>query len=162
MLRFLLAVCVAGYALVGGATTMEGQSQHDPTLYDAQAVRVESSWGNRFLVRGREGTVVGKIGGRGGLDLATALAPSANAVREAEEFKRSYNRGSNLLAVGILAWGVGSGVARMDGIDAAVAIPAWTAVAAGTFLIGYGGVQLNKAFSSLARSIWWYNRDLSR
>jgi hypothetical protein len=50
----------------------------------------------------------------------------------------------------------------MDDIDAAVAIPAWSAVAAGTFMIVYGGVQLNKAFSALARSIWWYNRDLGR
>jgi hypothetical protein len=162
MSRFLLAVLVGSYALVGGARTMDGQEQREGTVYDAQAVRIESSWGNRFLVRGRDGIVVGKIGGRGGLDLATALSPSPNAVREAKEFNRNYSRGSTILAIGIVVWGVGSGVARMDDIDAAVAVPAWTAVAAGTFLIGYGGYQLNKAFSALARSVWWYNRDFGR
>jgi hypothetical protein len=141
---------------------MHAQEQQQPTLYDAQAVRVESSWGKRLLVRGREGTIVGKIGGRGGLDLAAAVAPSANAVREAEEFKRRYARGSTILTAGILAWGVGWGVARMDGLDPAVSIPAYTAAIAGPVLMAYGGVQLNKAFSALARSIWWYNRDLTR
>jgi hypothetical protein len=50
----------------------------------------------------------------------------------------------------------------MDDIGAAVAIPAWTAVAGGTVLMVYGGVQLNKALTALSRSIWWYNRDLQR
>lgn len=139
---------------------MDGQEQSLTAVsYDANALRVESSWGKRVLVRGRDGTVVGRIGS-GGFNLPAALAPSPNAVREAEEFGRKYRRGNTILAIGILAWGVGGGVARMDGIDAAVAIPAWTAVAAGTFMMAYGGVQLNKAFTALSRSIWWYNRDL--
>jgi hypothetical protein len=50
----------------------------------------------------------------------------------------------------------------MNDVDAAVAIPAWTAVAAGTFLMAYGAVQLNKASTAMARAIWWYNRDLGR
>lgn len=161
MSRFLLAVCMGGYVLAGGST-MEAQEQKQPILYDDQAVRIESSWGSRFLVRGRDGIVVGKIGGRGGLDLATALSSSPNAVREAKQFNRNYSRGSTILAIGIVVWGVGSGVARMDDIDAAVAVPAWTAVAAGTFLMAYGGVLLNKASTAMARSIWWFNRDLGR
>lgn len=160
MRGFLRALCLASHVLVGGITTMEGQQQVEPTLYDAQALRIETKWGNHLLVRGRDGTVLGKIGGFRGLDLATAVRPSPNAVSEATEFNRSYKRGSTLLAVGIIAWGVGSGVARIDHIDANVAIPAWTAVAAGTFLMAYGGVLLNKASTAMARSIWWYNRDL--
>lgn len=161
MWRFLLAACLGSCVLVGGATTMEGQEQNEPTQYDAEALRVENHWGKRLLVRGRDGRVLGKIGGSRGLDLADAVAASPNAVREAKEFNRSYNRGSTVLAVGIVAWGVGGGVARMDDLDAVVSISAWTAVAAGTFLMAYGGVQLNKAFTALARSIWWYNRDLA-
>jgi hypothetical protein len=162
MSKLLLAVFVGGYVLVGGTTTMEAQEQQQPTLYDSNAVRIESSWGNRFLVRGRDGVIVGKVGGRGGVELATVLARSPEAAREAEEFKRKFNKGSLSLAIGIVAWGVGSGVARVNDIDAAVAIPAWTAVAAGTFLIAYGAVQLNKASSAMARAIWWYNRDLAK
>lgn len=162
MSRFLRGIWVAGLVLVGGVTTMEGQQQLEPAQYDAQALRVESRWGNHLLVRGREGTVVGKIGGFRGLDLAAAVGGSPNAVSEAREFNRSSRRGSIVLALGLVAWGVGGGVARMDGIDANVAIPAWTAVAAGTVLMVYGGVQLNRAASALARSIWWYNRDYAR
>ncbi len=159
MSRTLLRICLAWCALAGGAPTMDGQEPEGQAKYDAEALRVETSWGNRFLVRGREGTVVGKIGSRG-FDFPSALAASPNAAREAAEFVRGDRRANTLLAIGILAWGVGGGVARMDDIDAAVAIPAWTAVAAGTVLIVYGGVQLNKALTALSRSIWWYNRDL--
>jgi len=143
-------------------TTMEAQQPVSPTLYDAEALRVESKLGNQLLVRGRDGNVVGKIGGFHGLDLSTALASSPDAVREAREHNRRYTRGSIVLALGLVAWGVGAGVSRIDGIDANVAIPAWSAVAGGTFLIAYGAVQLNKASSALAKAIWWYNRDLTR
>lgn len=162
MSRIFRGFCLVGQALVGGVTTMEGQQQVEPTQYDAQALRVESRWGNHLLVRGRDGTVIGKIGGFRGLDLPTAVRGSPNAVSEAREFNRSSKRGSIVLALGLVAWGVGGGVARMDGIDANVAVPAWTAVATGTVLMVYGGVQLNKAASALARSIWWYNRDYAR
>lgn len=138
---------------------MDGQEQTGRDQYDAQAVRIESRWGNRFLVRGRDGTLIGKIGSRG-FDFPSALAASPTAAREAAEFVRVDRRANTLLAIGILAWGVGGGVARIDDIDPAVAIPAWTAVAAGTALMVYGGVQLNKALTALSRSIWWYNRDL--
>lgn len=138
---------------------MDGQEQTGRDQYDAQAIRIETRWGNRFLVRGRDGTLIGKIGSRG-FDFPSALAASPTAAREAAEFVRVNRRANTLLAIGILAWGVGGGVAQIDDIDAAVAIPAWTAVAAGTVLMVYGGVQLNKALTALSRSIWWYNRDL--
>jgi len=140
---------------------MQGQETSEQTEYDARALRVENSWGKRLLVRGREGTVVGSIGSRG-FDLPAALASSPDAVREARAFNRDSEKGWTILSVGVLAWGVGGGVARMDNIDLVVAIPAWTAVAAGTAMMFYGGVTLNKAFTALSRSIWWYNRDLAR
>lgn len=161
MSRIFLTVSLASCVIVGGASNMDGQEQTGREQYDAQAVRIETSWGNRFLVRGREGAVIGKIGSRG-FDFPSALAASPTAVREAAEFVRVNRRANVLLAVGILTWGVGSGVAQIDDIDAAVAIPAWTAAAAGTALMIYGGVQLNKALTALSRSIWWYNRDLHR
>jgi hypothetical protein len=158
MSRIFLTICLASH-VIAGESTMDGQEQTPRDQYDAQAVRIETRWGNRFLVRGREGAVVGKIGSRG-FDFPSALAASPNAAREAAEFVRVDRRANTLLAIGILAWGVGGGVARMDDIGAAVAIPAWTAVAGGTVLMVYGGVQLNKALTALSRSIWWYNRDL--
>lgn len=138
---------------------MQAQEKSELTEYDAKALRVENSWGKRLLVRGRDGTVVGSIGSRG-FDLPAALASSPNAVREAKAFSRDSERGWTILSLGVLAWGVGGGVTRMDNIDPVISISAWSAVAAGTAMMFYGGVTLNKAFTALSRSIWWYNRDL--
>jgi hypothetical protein len=140
---------------------MEAQEQ-EPTPYDAGALRVEARAGNWLLVRGREGTIVGKIGAFRGLDLATAVAPSSDAIREAKEFKRNYDRGSTLMGIGIAVWGIGVGVSRMDDLGPVVSTSAYSAVLAGTVLMFYGGTQINKGLSALARSIWWYNRDFSR
>ena len=140
---------------------MQGQEKSEVTEYDTRALRVENSWGKRLLVRGIDGSVVGSIGSRR-FDLSAALASSPDAVREAKAFERYSARGWNILSLGVLAWGVGGGVARMDNVDQVVSVSAWTAVAAGTAMMFYGGVTLNKAFTALSRSIWWYNRDLVR
>jgi len=158
MSRFFLQACLVICVLAGGGT-MHAQANIGSTEYDAAALRVESSWGKRLLVRGRDGTVVGNIGSRG-FDLSAAVASSPNAVREAKEFDRNIGKGWTILSIGIVAWGVGGGVARMDGIDPIVSVAAWSGVAAGTALMFYGGIRLNKAFTALSRSIWWYNRDL--
>lgn len=161
MSRLLLAACVVGCVLGGGTTPMEGQEQ-EPIRYDAGALRVEARSGNWLLVRGREGAVIGKIGAFRGLDLATAVAPSPDAVREAREFKHNYDRGSTLMGLGIAIWGIGAGVSRVNDLDPAVSTAAWGAVIGGPILMYYGGTRINKGLSALARSIWWYNRDLAR
>lgn len=160
MSRFLSQACVAICLLAGGGT-MQAQSNIGSAEYDTAALRVESSWGKRLLVRGRDGAVVGNIGSRG-FDLAAVVAASPNAVRAAKEYDRNVGKGWTILSVGIVAWGVGAGVTRMDGVDPIVSGAAWSGVAAGTALMFYGGIRLNKAFTALSRSIWWYNRDLVR
>lgn len=160
MSRLFLAACLA-VCVLGGGTPMVGQ-ELEPSRYDAGALRVEAWSGNWLLVRGREGTVLGKIGAFRGLDLSTAVAPSPDAVREAKEFKRNYDRGSTLLGVGLAVWGIGVGVSRMSDLDPLVSASAWGAVLGGSILIFKGGTQINQGLSALARSIWWYNRDLAR
>ncbi|MDQ3673593.1 MAG: hypothetical protein M3365_04380 [Gemmatimonadota bacterium] len=140
---------------------MEGQEQESAS-YDARALRVEARSGNWLLVRGREGAIVGKIGAFRGLDLATAVAPSPDAVREAGEFKHNYDRGSTLMGVGIAMWGIGVGVSRVDDLNQGISAAAWGAVVGGSILMYYGGTRINQGLSALARSIWWYNRDLAR
>ncbi|HLA13504.1 MAG TPA: hypothetical protein VJZ25_00640 [Gemmatimonadaceae bacterium] len=142
---------------------MQGQELvQEPAAYDARALRVEARAGNWLLVRGRDGMVLGKIGAFRGLDLATAVAPSPEAVREAREFKHNYDRGSTLLGIGIALWGIGVGVSRMDDLDPVISTSAWAAVVGGSALMFYGGTRINKGLSALGRSIWWYNRDLVR
>lgn len=141
---------------------MQGQAPaQEPADYDTRALRVEARSGNWLLVSGRDGTVLGKIGAFRGFDLAAAVAPSAEAVREAREFNHNYNRGSTLLGIGIALWGIGVGVSRVDDLDPVVSASAWTAVLGGSALMFYGGTRINKGLSALARSIWWYNRDLA-
>jgi len=162
MLRVLLAGFIMIFALAGGPERMDAQEQAGQNDYDARALRLESSWGYGMVVRGREGTVIGKVGGLRAPDLATAVAPSTDAIREAKEFKQRYDRGNKALLVGALALTVGVGLARLDGADANVRVPAYATAAAGAALLGYAAVQRNRASSALARSIWWYNRDLRR
>lgn len=162
MLRVLLTGFIMIFALAGGPERMDAQEQAGQNDYDGRALRLESSWGYGMVVRGREGTVIGKVGGLRAPDLATAVAPSTDAIREAKEFKQRYDRGNKALLVGALALTVGVGLARLDGADANVRVPAYATAAAGAALLGYAAFQRNKASSALARSIWWYNRDLRR
>jgi len=162
MLRVLLAGFMATWFLSGGVDTMEAQAQAGQTEYDARALRLESSWGFGKLVRGREGTVIGKVGGFRAPDLATAVSPSREAISEAKEFKQRYDRGNLALVGGALAMSVGIGLARLDGVDANVLVPAYVLAASGTALVTYAAVQLNRGYSALARSIWWHNRDLRK
>ena len=162
MLRVLLAGFMTTCFLSGGIKTMEAQVQAGQTEYDARALRLESRWGFGMLMRGREGTVIGKVGGFRAPDLATAVAPSPEAIREAKEFKQRYDRGNLALVGGAVAMTIGIGLARLDDADANVLVPAYVLAASGTALVGYAALQLNRGYSALARSIWWHNRDLRR
>lgn len=164
MRRVLLAGFVVTYVLSagGGTNRMEAQVQAGQTEYDARALRLESSWGFGMLVRGREGTVIGKVGGLRAPDLATAVSPSTEAIREAKEFKQHYDRGNLALVGGAVAMTVGIGLARLDGADANVLVPAYAVAVAGTAFVGYAAVQLNRGYTALARSIWWHNRELRK
>lgn len=163
MSRFLLAFCLVSCALAGRPTEMEGQKLDEPTLYDAQALRVESRDADRVVVRGRDGIVLGKLSGfRGGLDLSAVVAPSPNAVREARDFSKSYRRGSWAVFAGVTAMSAGVLVMGINDVDPAILGSVKAASLGGFVLAVYGATQLNKAYTALSRSIWWYNRDLGR
>jgi hypothetical protein len=133
--------------------------QSDTTgSYDANALRVESHWGDLRIVRGVDGPVVGKIGAFSSVDLAKLVAPSENAVKEAREFNRNHGPGALASAVGAIMIGVS--IAFADNND-----PSWGLISTevvGAGLVIYGGIRLNRAFNALSKSLWWYNRDLKR
>jgi len=162
MWRPLLAVLLGIHVLFGGAEILQGQ-QNDSTEYDARALRIESHGGDWTLVRGRDGEVLGKLGVfRREVDLPAVVAHSENAVREARIYKANQKAGSWAAFAGLAGWGIGLGVGRMDGLDRAASNSAYAAALGGLFLMAYGGQRLNKAYTALAKSIWWYNRDLAR
>jgi hypothetical protein len=161
MLRILLTGIVLTYVFAGVPRTMEAQDPHSE--YDARAIRLETnSWGFRTLVRGREGTVLGKIGDFRAPDVAAMVAPSDAAVREAREFKRRYDRAHIAFVPATAALFLSLSVMRLDGLDRGELVPAYAAAAAGGAILTYAIVQLNRAYGALGRSIWWYNRDLDR
>lgn len=161
MLR-LIMLSLGCCAMIWTPSTFEGQAVKAPTPYDTQALRVETGWWEQVLVRGREGRVVGKIGPLRRLDLVAAVASSPDAVREAKEYMWRNRQGSIFQTVGALSFLGGMAVASANSGDAAVTIPAYSAAVIGGYLLLRGGYQLNKAASALARSLWWYNRDLGQ
>ena len=134
-------------------------AQADETRsYDTNALRVESHFGDFRIVRGADGAVVGRIGTFSRVDLTELVAPSQNAVREAREFNSNYGPGTLASAIGAMALGVSLAVASNNEASWGLI----SAEVAGSGLLLYGGIRLNRAFNALSRSIWWYNRDLKK
>lgn len=126
--------------------------------YDANALRVESHFGDLRIVRGVNGPAVASVGTFRTVNLVKLVAPSENAVKEAREFERNQRPGSIASLLGVIV--VGTSVAVSTRND-----PSWglvSAEVAGAGLLFYGGIRLNRAYNALSRSIWWYNRDLRR
>ena len=129
----------------------EGQS------YEQSALRLETNFGDVRIVRGIEGTIVGKIGVFRGADVTQVVAASPNAVAEAREFQRNYRPGTILLGLGLISLGASVGTSQMHDLDRGIT----TGLTIATFgLITYGGSKLQKAYNALHKSLWWYNRDL--
>lgn len=162
MLRTLLIGAAMAYVLVGGSNSMQAQEPAAPTEYDMQALRLESSWTMKTIIRGREGVELGRIGHLRAPDVAAMVAPSEVAVREAKEFKSRYDRGQIALAAGTAVMIVAT-VLRIDAITSdSNQVPAYVALGVATPLLIYGSVQLSKGYTALGRAIWWYNRELRR
>lgn len=126
--------------------------------YDANALRLESHFGDLSIVRGASGSAVASIGVFRTVSLVRLVAPSENAVREAREFERNQRPGAIAVMLGGMI--LGASIAMSTRND-----PSWGLIPAGIAGSGvliYGGLRLNRAYNALSRSIWWYNRDLKR
>lgn len=126
--------------------------------YDAKALRIETQMGEFRIVRGLEGPVVGKIGLFSRPDISALVAPSENAMREGREFNRNHGPG-------MLAGITGAAIFTFSVAASSAAGPNWgmtTGTVGGAMLMLYGAVRLDKAYSALSKSIWWYNRDLKK
>ena len=141
------------FVLTAEVIPMAAESQS----YEQSALRLDSNFGDVRIVRGVEGTVVGKIGVFRGVDVAQIVAASPNAVAEAQEFQRNYRPGTIVLGLGLISLGASVGVSQMHDVSRGIT----TGLTIATFgLITYGGGKLQKAYNALHKSLWWYNRDL--
>jgi hypothetical protein len=153
MSRLLVAPLVAAYLMHGGVSVLNAQAG----TYDENALRVEGQRGDFRIVRGTDGTLLGKIGVFRGVDVTKLVASSEKAMIEAKSFARDYKPGVLLLSLGIATLGAGIGVSEIHDVNRTITTGL---MLAGTGLIVYGAGRLENAYNALSRSIWWYNRDL--
>jgi hypothetical protein len=178
MSRILVASCV-GFALIAAHPSisvaqviMDAQSSDDRSTrvtvpgsnaivdsartYDSLALRLETHMGEFRIIRGLNGPEVGHIGMFTRVNLERLVATSDNATREAREFDRSHGPGMLAGVSGLVIFGVA--IAASSAAHANWGLT--TATVSGAVLMTYGAVRLDKAYRSLSKAIWWYNRDL--
>jgi hypothetical protein len=151
MRRLLLGLSMM--ALPAHGARLIGQE----TAYEANALRIEDTRGDMRIVRGTQGTVVGRIGVFRGTDIVKLVQSSERAAIQARRFTRDYKPGTLTLALGIATLGAGIGVSRMHDVNSGITTGL---LISGTALIVYGAGRLENAYNALARSLWWYNREL--
>jgi hypothetical protein len=126
--------------------------------YDGQALRVESRWGSINIVRGVNGPVVGTVGWFRRFEVEKLVESSPQAAMEARKFKSNNFRGSLIGGLGATTLVVGAIVTSNSSSNAASPM----LLVAGAGAMVWGIQYLNKGYSALSRSMWWYNRDLPR
>ena len=150
-----LATMLAGVTLAVAAPTLAGQQQS----YDASALRIEDVRGDMRILRGSEGSVVARIGVFRSSDVVKLVESSERATLEARKFVRDYKPGTLFFAFGIATLGAGVGLSRVGNGSHGTAT---ALLLSGTGLVVYGAGRLEDAYNALARSLWWYNRDLTK
>jgi hypothetical protein len=140
------------------AATAAAKPAENPNNYDARALRLESSWGRTRILRGVDGLVIGTTGVFKAVNVEKIVAGSARAETEAKLFRASHRPGALATAIGAVTFTVGLVTATNNANSAATPM-LMIAGAGGMF---WGARQLNNAYASLSRAIWWYNRDLAR
>jgi hypothetical protein len=140
------------------AATAAAKPPENPNSYDARALRLESSWGHARILRGVDGLVVGRTGIFNTVNVEQIVAGSSRAETEAKLFRASHRPGALAAAVGAVTFTVGL-IAATNNANSAATPMLMIAGAGGMF---WGARQLNTAYASLSRAIWWYNRDLAR
>ena len=146
-----------GEAIKAAAATAPTPPRRE-NAYDARALRLESDWGRLRILQGADGLVVGTAGILKTVNAEKIVAGSPRAETEAKIFRASHRRGALSGAVGAVTLVVGIVASSSNSNNAAT--PVLMIAGAGAMIWGAG--QINSAYSSLSRAIWWYNRDLAR
>jgi hypothetical protein len=128
------------------------------STYDARALRTSGILGVVEVYRGSENDLVGRVGTLRGLDLASVVSASPNAVLEARKFQRDYRIAALEVSAAIVSLGLASGLHKVTDLSSLVHEATW----GGTFvLFVLGARSFMTAYSALSKSIWWYNRDIA-
>jgi hypothetical protein len=154
------AVVVLSLALALGAAPARAQSASDSSSYDANAIRIKTSfWGASTIVAGTDEHVVGKVGMFPSNDTRVFLAQRSEKAAEYFGSYRSKQISGSLLylvSIGAIVAGVvvfdpdvesseSLSVGLMVGGFVATLVAAW---------------RWSEASDDLATSVWWYNREV--
>ena len=126
--------------------------------YNTCALRMKLSWGSWRIIGGEREQQVAKLGMFRAPNLEGIFALSREAQLEIRPFRKNYTSGEVLQAVGVVL--MGAGIASASSNESAV-IP-FTGVLGGGALLLYGVTRHVRAFNALNKSIWLYNRSLTR
>ncbi len=140
------------------AVTTPSAHVDSAAVYDSQALRFESSWGNANIIRGAKGEVVGTVGWFRGFDVEKLVQSSPEAVAAAKDFRVSNYRGSLVSTIGASLVAIGLVVATNNSNNASTPV----LIIAGAGGIGWGLVHINTSYAALSKALWWYNRSLTR
>ncbi len=155
MIRALIAgaSCVLLHAAAANA-----QTNDSTRVYDGQALRYESYWGNATIIRGADGPVVGTAGWFRAFDLEKLVAASPSAQADARRYNTNNFRGSVVGTIGAAATLIGIVVTANGSSNASNPI----LIIGGVGAMAWSAQHFKIAYSALSRSLWWYNRDLAR
>lgn len=158
MTRIVLALIAGVLALFGGTTTVAAQSHDSTRGYDGQALRYESHLGRGRIIRGADGPLIGTVGWFSDFDVEKLVAISPSARAEARVYKTNNLRGSVVTSIGAAATVIGVAVTANGSNNASSPI----LIIGGLGAVVWGAQHFRIAYSSLSRSLWWYNRDVAR
>lgn len=129
-------------------------AQEASCTWDRCALRFEVPW----IVAGVNGERVGKVGLLGSPHLVDVVGMQDSARVYALRFERHNSTGQKVAAVGVVL-GAGAFVAGLAGGNGWVP----TGLGVSAFVLGLSsGAILGGSRRDMERSIWWYNRSLSR
>lgn len=129
-----------------------------PCDYNACALRMKLSWGNRLIIRGEQEQRVGKVSMFSATTLESIVASSPEAAAEARVFQKNYTPGEIFSGVGVFLMVFSAAVA--SGSDSAIGPVAGVVV--GSSMLFYGVLRHVRAENALNNTIWLYNRSLKR
>ena len=137
--------------LLGAVAETHAQA---PCTYDRCALRIEG----RRVLAGTQGERLGNIGPFSIPDLDQRLTLSDSALAHYRIFRNNYRSGTLWALAGGALWGVGYlSIDAQDGY--ALPVVALT----GSVVASVIGLRKSvRAQKALARTVWWYNRDLQR
>lgn len=130
--------------------------------YQTCALRVESGWLGRRLVRGQSGELVANIG-LFGPSLVDIVQGSDSATYHARIYERDRRVANVLVPAGIVLTAIPLVRTRpVSGETRSFTATDWTLLGSGLLLEIIGGGYAMHSERALTRSVWWYNGSFTR